>query len=142
MYKPIHAFRLALVTFACLAALGAYAQSAVGSWSGHVDFSGAKGKDAKEQKSIDQMKQMFGSATIKLTMSANKTYHIVFPPVGGMKGQTEDGKWTQKGNAVTFIDPKAHKETATLSSDGRTMVLLPPKEDPGPKGIKVVLKRS
>ncbi|MFI5386402.1 MAG: hypothetical protein ACHQ50_09810 [Fimbriimonadales bacterium] len=134
--------RLVIALAASVAFVAACAQNAAGNWSGHVDFSGAKGKDAQEQKMIDGMKKTFGAAIIKLTMKADKTYHLVFPPVSGMKGQTEDGKWSQKGKAVTMTDPKGKSETATLSSDGKKMVMLPPASDPGPKGLKMVFTRG
>jgi hypothetical protein len=131
--------RFALVVTVCTAWSVSYGQNVVGNWTGHIDVSAAKGKDAKEQKMIDSMKGMFAKMIIKLNFKADKTYAVTTSGMGP-KAQTETGKWSQSGKTVTVYDKKGKAEKMVLS--GNTLVMTPPTGNSGPKGMKIVFSRG
>ncbi len=133
---------LALLALAAFAA--AQAQNVVGSWNGKMDMSGVKPKDANEKAMLDMMKSMMASMSIKLNMKADKTYHIDISGTiqGKAHKQTEDGKWSQSGKTITVVDPKGKKETMTVSSDGKRMVMVPRSDEKGPKGAQMIFTRA
>lgn len=127
-----------------MAYAAASAQSAVGNWSGKIDMSAVKAKDANQKAQIDMFRQIVSKSTIKLSMKNDKTYRFSMTATVGGKSQTtsEDGKWSQKGRSVTTVDPKGKKNTMTISADGKKMIMLPGADEDAPKGAKMVFTRS
>jgi hypothetical protein len=133
-----------LALFACTFAI-CLATSPVGTWSGHVDVSGVKAKDAKEQKQLDMMKQMFSSMMVKITFKGDKTCTISASFGAASKGgapQSQSGKWSQKGQVVTVTDSNGKSQAMTMSANGKQMLVDAPSGGGGPKGAKFVFVRS
>jgi hypothetical protein len=137
------AIRCTLVAAACTACLVAYAQSAVGNWTGKMDFSQIKPKDAKEKQQVDMARQMLAKTSIQLTFKSDKTYAITFAggPTGS-KPTTETGKWSQKGRTITVLDKKGKPETLTIDSKGKTMTMVPPADQGAPKGFRLLFSKA
>lgn len=134
--------RMALIVSVLAVSLAAYAQSPVGKWSGKLDVSAVKPKNATEKQQIDAMKKMFAGPFISLELRANKTYTVTFSAPGGQKPSSESGKWSQSGRTIS-VTGKKKTEKMTISADGKQMIMLPPADDKSsPKGMKVVFTRG
>jgi hypothetical protein len=135
--------RILLVLGASAAWASSYAQSAVGTWTGHIDVSAVKAADANQQKMMDSMKKMFASTVLKLSLKADKTYSIVITGMGpSAKPTTETGKWSQSGRTVTVSDKSGKPQAMNLSANGKTMVMTPPSGKGGPAGMKIVFTKG
>jgi hypothetical protein len=133
--------RLVLTLAACAVSIAAFAQSPVGSWNGKLDLSGVHAKDAKEKQMVDQMKTMMASTVIKLTFKGDHTYSMAFS-MGKGQGMTETGKWSQSGRTVTVTGKNGKPEQLTLNANGKQMVMVPPKGDKAPQGMKAIFTRG
>ncbi|GMV88633.1 MAG: hypothetical protein AMXMBFR81_15640 [Chthonomonas sp.] len=151
-----------------VAAMSAMAQSPAGKWTGKLDISKADMmKSAPKDMPADQRKQMeammdsmlvsLKKMTFSMTVNANNTWKMVVkgaPGAAGPNGKpqpdsTAEGKWTQKGDKVTFEQTKengkakpkdAHStKSMTLSKDGKTMTMV---ENQGGQTIKIVFKKA
>ena len=134
--------RLLLTFAACAVSVAAFAQNAAGTWNGKLDLSGVHPKDAKEKQGIDQMRTMMASASIKLTLKGDHTFSVTFSMGGKGQGMTENGKWSQSGRTVTMIGKKGKPEKLTISANGKQMIMTPPADDKGPKGMKAIFTRA
>lgn len=151
-----------------VAAMSAMAQSPAGKWTGKLDISKADMmKSAPKDMPADQRKQMeammdsmlvsLKKMTFSMTVNANNTWKMVVKDAPGAAGpngkpqpdSTAEGKWTQKGDKVTFEQTKengkakpkdAHStKSMTLSKDGKTMTMV---ENQGGQTIKIVFKKA
>ena len=133
--------RFALIVTVCAAWSVSYGQNVVGSWSGRVDVSAVKAKDAKQQQGIDMVKGMFAKMTIKMVLKGDKTYTVTTSGMGP-KAQTETGKWSQSGKTVTVFDKSGKAQKMTLSPNGRSLVMTPDAGNGAPQGMKIVFSRG
>jgi hypothetical protein len=114
------------------AAVGAFAQSPVGSWNGKLSVdSMPKAQTPDQQKMVNQIMEQVKKMTFKLNMKANKTFTIDVPAMMGGKAQKAEGTWSQKGSAITLVTtkqngtaPKNSKpQTMKIDASGKKMVL-------------------
>ncbi|HTQ08810.1 MAG TPA: copper resistance protein NlpE N-terminal domain-containing protein [Fimbriimonadaceae bacterium] len=142
--KSKNLIRTTAVLFAVVICALANAQNAAGTWTGKMDLSAVKPKDANEKMQVDMMKKILAGSKVTLSLKANKTYHFTMTATFQGKSQTqnEDGKWSQQGRSVTTIDPKGKKNTLTLSADGKKMIMVPNADDSAPKGAKMIFIRA
>ena len=133
--------RLGFIALPLILAAAVSAQSPVGTWTGKMDFSAAKTKNANEKTQLDMAKQIFQKMSMRLTMNKNKTYKLVIG--GGPNGQsmTDTGKWSQSGKTITVTGKKGRGEKMTISPDGKKMTMFPPSGAGGPQGLKMVFSK-
>jgi hypothetical protein len=138
--------RLALVGAALFVTCAAMAQSAVGTWSGKLDLSAVKAKTDQEKQQIEMAKTMLANMVITVVLKKDKTCTMSMSGVpNGPDGPKEQkGTWTQSGKSVTVKQNsgKGKPMVFTMSADGKSMTAVPPADEGGPKGLKLVLKKK
>lgn len=126
---------LALLAGVASISTAAFADTASGTWKGHLEFSmpNQPGMTPEQKMQMQKGMEMFKKMVFVLTLKADKTYamKVEGSPMGPKSDQTQGGKWSQKGNAVTLTpnpkkDAKTPDQPVTLTLTGKTMTLVPP----------------
>jgi len=131
----------ALIILSSFPCLVAYGQSPVGNWSGRMDVSQAKPKNAKEMNRIDEARKKLGSISFKLLMRSDKTFTVTIASAGSVKRVTQDGKWSQSGRTITVTDKTGQPRNMTISANGKQMTMAPPAYAKAPKGVQMIFSR-
>ena len=123
--------RLTLALNLALFSSVACAATPVGKWTGKIIVTvpplPANAPAQQKQAYATAMAQV-AKARIMLDLKADKTYTGMMTGVPAANANTK-GKWTQKGNAVTFTESKPGEkpQTMMLSKDGKTMTMTMPR---------------
>jgi hypothetical protein len=133
--------RLALTGAAIIVTATALAQSPVGTWKGKLDVSQAKATTESEKQQLSMVKSFAAGISFKLSFKKDKTYSMTM--TGGPAGApAQAGKWTQSGRTIMVTGDKGKPQKMTISANGKMLTMLPPADDKGPKGIKLVFKKG
>lgn len=115
-----------------LSAAAFAAPTPVGTWSGKIDFKFPPlpaNATAQQKQQMTMAKTMISKMKFILSVKADKTCSFTFTNPRTGKPMTQGGKWSQKGNVVTFVNSKgkdANPMTATLSANGKSMTAVAP----------------
>ncbi len=146
----MNSIKLSVVVLAA-ATLGssAFAQSAVGSWKGHLQIAmppmPANTPPAQRQM-VEKMMSSFKKMVILMNLKSNKTYTTSTQGAPGGANKTESGTWSQAGRTITLNSPKKNtmgqpnSMNGTLGADNKSFTIVLPSRGGG--GGKIVFVKA